>query len=57
MKELSVSAMLQELSEVRMVRLRVGEVEYRIRTELSPMAKAIFQAAEIPLPRRLNPLH
>jgi hypothetical protein len=49
--------MLQELSEVRMVHLIAGEAEYRIRTELSPTASAIFRAAEVPVPRRVNPAH
>jgi hypothetical protein len=50
LKELSARSMLQELSEVRMVHLKAGEAEYRIRTELSPAANAIFQAAEVPFP-------
>jgi transposase len=57
LKELSARSMLQELSEVRMVHLKAGEAEYRIRTELSPGASAIFQAAEVPVPRRVNPVH
>jgi len=57
LKELSVRSMLQELSEVRMVHLKAGEAEYRIRTELSPAANAIFQAAEVPVPRRVSPVH
>ena len=56
-KELSHRVMLQDLSEVRMVHLKAGEAEYRIRTELSPAANAIFQAAEVPVPRRVNPVH
>lgn len=47
-------AMLQELSEIRMVHLKAGEAEYRIRTELSPAANAIFQVAEVPVPRRVS---
>jgi hypothetical protein len=57
LKELSARAMLQELSEVRMVHLKTGEAEYRIRTELSPTANAIFQAAEVPVPRRVSTVH
>jgi transposase len=57
LKELSARSMLQELSEVRMVHLKAGDAEYRIRTELSPGASAIFQAAEVPVPRRVNPVH
>jgi transposase len=57
LKDLSFRAMLQELSEVRMVHLKAGEAEYRIRTELSPAANAIFRAAEVPVPRRVNPVH
>ncbi len=57
LKELSARSMLQELSEIRMVHLKAGEAEYRIRTELSPTANAIFQAAEVPVPRRVNPVH
>ena len=57
LKELSARSMLQELSEVRMVHLKAGEAEYRIRTELSPTANAIFRAAEVPVPRRVNPAH
>jgi len=57
LKELSARAMLQELSEVRMVHLKAKEAEYRIRTELSPVANAIFQAARVPVPRRVNPVH
>jgi transposase len=57
LKELSARFMLQDLSEVRMVHLKAGEAEYRIRTELSPIATAIFQAAEVPVPRRVNPVH
>ena len=49
--------MLQELSEVRMVHLNAGEAEYRIRTELSPTANAIFHAAEVPVPRRVSTVH
>jgi hypothetical protein len=40
-----------------MVHLKAGEAEYRIRTELSPMANAIFHAAKVPVPRRINPVH
>jgi transposase len=54
---LSARAMLQELSEIRMVHLKAGEAEYRIRTELSPTANAIFRAVEVPVPRRVNPIH
>jgi hypothetical protein len=57
LKDLSVRAMLQELSEVRMVHLKAGEAEYRIRTELSPTANAIFRTAEVPVPRRVNAVH
>jgi hypothetical protein len=46
---LSARVMLQELSEIRMVHLKAGEAEYRIRTELSPAAIAIFRAAEVPV--------
>jgi len=38
-KELSARAMLQELSELRMVHLKAKEAEYRIRTELSPVGQ------------------
>jgi hypothetical protein len=34
-----------------------GEAEYRIWTELSPTANAIFQAAEVPIPRRVSTAH
>lgn len=37
--------------------MKTGEAEYRIRTELSPTANAIFRAAEMPVPRRVNPAH
>jgi len=47
-KELSARSMLQDLSEVRMVHLKAGEAEYRIRTELSPTANAIFQPPRDP---------
>lgn len=57
LEDLSFRSMLQELSEVRMVHLKAGEAEYRIRTELSPTANAIFRAAEVPVPRRVNPVH
>ena len=57
LKNLSFRGMLQELSEVRMVHLKAGESEYRIRTELSPTANAIFRAAEVPVPRQVNPVH
>jgi len=57
LKELSARAMLQELSEIRMVHLKAGEADYRIRTELSPVANAIFQADWVPVPRRVNPVH
>jgi len=57
LKELSARSMLQDLSEIRMVHLKAREAEYRIRTELSPTANAIFQAAEVPVPRRVNPVH
>jgi transposase len=54
---LSARAMLQELAEVRMVHLKAGDAQYRIRTELSPTANAIFRAAEVPVPRRVNSIH
>jgi len=57
LKDLSFRGMLQELSEVRMVHLKAGEPEYRIRTELSPTANAIFRAAEVPVPRQVNAVH
>jgi len=57
LKELSARTLLQELSEIRMVHLKAGEAEYRIRTELSPTANAIFHAVEVPVPRRVNPAH
>jgi transposase len=57
LKSLSARSLLQELSEVRMVHLKAGEAEYRIRTELSPTANAIFRAAEVPVPRRVNTVH
>jgi transposase len=57
LKDISLRSMLQELSEVRMVHLKAGEAEYRIRTELSPTANAIFRAAEVPVPRRVNLIH
>ena len=57
LKELSFRALLQELSEVRMVHLKAKDAEYRIRTELSPTANAIFRATEVPVPRRVNPVH
>ena len=57
MKELFDRSMMQELSEVRMVHLKTGEAEYRIRTELSPTANAIFQAAVVPVPRRVRTVH
>jgi transposase len=57
LKGLSARAMLQEHSEIRMVHLKAGEAQYRIRTELSPVANAIFRAVEVPVPRRLNPIH
>jgi hypothetical protein len=49
--------MLQELSEVRMVHRKAGEAEYRIQSELSPAANAIFLAAEVPVLRRVAPVH
>ncbi len=55
LRELSFRDMMRELTEVRMVHLTAGETKYRIRTELSPAATAIFRAADIPVPRRLNP--
>jgi len=57
LKELSARAMLQELTEVRMVHLKAGEAEYRIRTELSPAANAIFRAVEVPVPNRVSTVH
>jgi transposase len=57
LKGLSARGMLKELTEVRMVHLNAGEAEYRIRMELSPTANAIFRAAEVPVPRRVNPVH
>jgi len=57
LKELPARSMLQDLSEVRMVHLKAGDAEYRIRTELSPAANAIFQAAEVPVPRRVSTVH
>jgi len=57
LKELLDRSMMQELSEVRMVHLKTGEAEYRIRTELSPTANAIFQAAVVPVPRRVRTVH
>lgn len=47
----------QDLSEIRMVHLKAGEAEYRIRTESSPTDNTIFRAAEVPVPRRVNPVH
>lgn len=55
--DLSFGAMMQELAEVRMVHLKAGEAQYRIRTELSPVAYTIFRAAEVPVPRRVNAVH
>jgi hypothetical protein len=40
-----------------MVHLKAGESEYRICTELSPTANAIFRTAEMPVPLRVNPVH
>ena len=57
LKELSTHFMLQDLSEVRMIHMKAGEAAYRIRTEQSPTANAIFHAAEVPVPRRVNPIH
>jgi transposase len=57
LKTLSARSLLQELSEVRMVHLKAGEAQYRIRTELSPTANAIFRAVQVPVPRRVNPIH
>lgn len=57
LKGLSARSLLQELSEIRMVHLKTGEAEYRIRTELSPTANAIFRVAEVSVPRRVNPIH
>jgi len=57
LKDLSFRALLQELSEIRMVHLKAGKSEYRIRTELSPTANAIFRATEVPVPRRVNSVH
>ena len=57
LKDLSFRTLLQELSEIRMVHLKAGEAEYRIRTELSPTANAIFRTAEVPVPRRVNAVH
>jgi transposase len=54
--ELSFRDMMRELSEVRMVHLQAGETTYRIRTELSSAATAIFRAVDVPVPRRLNPV-
>ena len=57
LKELTARSMLQDLSEIRMVHLKAGEAEYRIQTGLSPTANAIFQAAEVPVPRRVSTVH
>jgi transposase len=57
LKDLSFRGMLLELSEIRMVHLKAGESEYRIRTDLSPTANTIFHAAEVPVPRRVNAVH
>jgi transposase len=57
LKDLSFRALLQELSEIRMVPLKAGESEYRIRTELSPTANTIFRTTEVPVPRSVNTVH
>ncbi len=57
LKGLSARALLQELSEIRMVHLKAGDAKYRIRTELTPVANAIFKATQVPVPRRVNTIH
>jgi hypothetical protein len=40
-----------------MAHLKAGEAEYRIRTELSSVANAIYHVAEVPVPRRVSTVH